>query len=193
MGNMYILQLTGAIALLANKHLIYKGKEISGWALGLIGLLALLPYNIERQFWVTVVYHISSSVLMAYGLMMKTALGEQISENRKRRAKICLIIFSLLTCTYFCIEVGSPKFVGLQFWQSFTGLIGTLLLVFESPKSKTAGWILYIPSHIFCIAYVAQSNGMTIALFQALSIPYAILGILKELKKITILPFNSPS
>jgi len=94
-----------------------------------------------------------------------------------------VIGLTIIVCVILLIEAIAAKLVIVQFVFMVTALCATLLLAFDNKVTNIIGWILYIVGHILCTYIMHETDSPWIAVFQLLSIPVAIAGIQKELRK----------
>lgn len=191
---MLLLQVTSALLLLLNKFYVFKKKTI-GWTFGIWGTVAITIYfylqmvlQDKGNLWIMVVYDCALLILMVYGyLLSSSAHNFGLSEVLKKwnlLFKIGVAAITITICLVLLFQALTANLIIIQFLSAAGGLIGTLLLAFNTKGTNTIGWIFYAMTHCLVTYLMFETGSPFIAICQIFSAIVAILGLINELRKI---------
>lgn len=190
---MLVLQITSALLLLLNKYFLFKKKTI-GWTFGIWGTVAITIYfylqmvlQNKGNLWILVVYDCALLVLMVYGyLLSSSAHNFGLSEVLKKWNlvfKIGVTTITIAICIVLLSQALTANLIVIQFLSAAGGLIGTLLLAFNTKGTNTVGWIFYAMTHCLVTYLMWETGSPFIAICQIPSAIVALLGLKNELRK----------
>jgi hypothetical protein len=201
------LEIVVGTVLLLNKIFVFFKRPI-GWVFGMMGMplaVTYLYFNMTRVNWgsidMMIISHITLFVLMTYGYMIYSKeTDERIRRVLKRWDRIFKVVVVSITIivTYNLLLDGiSKNFVLIQFMVGATGLVGTLLLAFNTNIFNIFGWLFYVLCHSISTVLMYQTDSDFIAIGQALSALVAFAGLIQQIVKIvkkkTKVPFPASS
>ncbi len=192
---MFALQILSALLLLLNKFYVYKKKTV-GWVFGIWGTIVISIYfylqmvlQDRGNLWIMIVYDGALLFLMIYGYLVSvTAKSKNVrlNEHLKKwnlRFKITISSLTITVCLFMLIQAITANLVVVQFLSAVGGLLGTLLLAFNTRVANIIGWMTYLVTHGIVTCLMMETGSPFIAFCQVVSAVIAILGIVNEFKK----------
>lgn len=192
---MLVLQILSALLLLFNKIFVFKKKTI-GWTFGIFGVIVITIYfylqmilEHKPDLWIMIVYDCALFVLMVYGYIV-THSNEQVKLRKTLLRygvafKAIVVSITTFVCLFLLAKAaGADKMLKVvQFFSAIFGLIGTLLLAFNTRISNCFGWVSYFLAHCFVTYLMLQTDSPFIAFCQIVSAGVSYFGIKNELRK----------
>ena len=176
---MLALQSLSALLLHLNKIFVFRKKSI-GWIFGMIGAVVItiylylqMKYAHAPDFWITIVYDCALFVLMTYGYLVFPSANKgklrAVLQRWNLPFKIIVSVFTSAICVYILITGVRSSLQNTQFLSTIFGLIGTLLLAFNTKRSNIAGWICYLLAHSLVMYFTFPLGFYAIAVSQIAS------------------------
>lgn len=192
---MLVLQILSALLLLFNKIFVFKKKTI-GWTFGILGTIVVTIYfylqmvlENKLNLWVMIVYDCALFLLMVYGYLT-THSNEELRLRKSLMRynltfKIVVVTLTLLVCSFLVIRAtnADTSLMVIQLFSAVFGLVGTLLLAFNTRVSNSFGWSSYFLAHCFVTYLMFNTGSPFIAFCQVISAGVSFFGIRNELKK----------
>lgn len=149
-----------------------------------------MKYAHAPDFWIMIVYDCALFVLMLYGYLIvshstHTEKLRSVLQKWNLPFKIIVSVFTSVICTYILVTGVHSSLQNAQFLSAIFGLIGTLLLAFNTKRSNIAGWICYLLAHSMVTYFTFQTGFYVIAVSQILSGVVSFFGIKNELRRKT--------
>jgi hypothetical protein len=190
---MLVLQIISALLLLLNKFYVFKKKTI-GWTFGIWGTVAIIIYfylqmvlQNKGNLWIMVVYDCALLLLMVYGYLLSSGTNNfglrKILSRWDLPFKFGIVTITTVVCIFLLSQALTANLIVLQFLCAAGGLIGTLLLAFNTKGTNTVGWIFYTVTHCLVTYLMWETGSPFIAICQIFSAVVAILGLRNELRK----------
>lgn len=192
---MIALQIISALLLLLNKIFVFKKKTI-GWTFGIFGTIVISIYfylqmvlEHKPDLWIMIVYDCALLVLMVYGYIVNHSNHQIKFKKTLVRYGVAFKVVVVSITTFVCLfllakAAGADKTLKVvQFLSAVFGLIGTLLLAFNTKISNCFGWVSYFFAHCFVTYLMLQTDSPFIAFCQVISAGVSYFGIKNELKK----------
>lgn len=192
---MLALQVLSALLLLLNKFYVYRKKTV-GWIFGIFGTVAITIYfylqmilENRGNLWIMIVYDVALLFLMIYGYLVSSSAKNKdvrLNDFLKKwnlRFKITISALTTAVCLFMLVQALTANLVVIQFLSAVGGLLGTLLLAFNTRATNIIGWITYLITHGIVTYLMMETGSPFIALCQIFSAIVAILGIRNELRK----------
>ncbi len=190
---MLLLQIISALLLLLNKFYVFKQKTI-GWTFGIWGTVAITIYFYLQMIlqnignlWIMIVYDIALLFLMIYGYLVSSSIKNKhlygVLKKWNLVFKISVISVTSITCFILLIQAVTAKLVLVQFFSVLGGLLGTLLLAFNTRATNKTGWVTYFFTHCLVTYLMFETNSPFIAACQIFSAIVAVFGLRNELRK----------
>ncbi|HRH30980.1 MAG TPA: nicotinamide mononucleotide transporter [Candidatus Paceibacterota bacterium] len=189
---MLALQIISALLLLLNKYYVRKKKTI-GWSLGIWGTVSITIYfylqmvlQNKGNLWIMIVYDIALICLMIYGYLLSSSKNNKLSNLLRKWNVVFKFVVSFVTivvCVFLLIQAVSANLIVIQFLSAIGGLVGTLLLAFNTKSTNKIGWVVYFFTHLIVVYLMIETDSVFIAICQVFSAWVAVLGFRDELKK----------